>query len=740
MSSVLDWNRRVLRNALLVAAVLPLGYAAGAEPPETDPAFELIVLLAPPAHGAPTAEELVDAVRRQGPPSLLPGLVPPVAAQKMVEAAHPGVLDPDSPRGRLERYVVLAYPAGTDLAAVLASLERDPFVEWAGPNRVAKVSLTPTDPLYSVSGVVNQHGHDMLGLLDAWDWVGGHAYVGVVDTGIDPAHPDLRGQHVVSGGFHNWDGGALRPHLSWNFAASGSAVSNPDEYQQSLDQFGTFDYPDRAGHGTMVAGTIAASTNNSIGVAGACLHCSLMALRVSTNLWDGGITFNNRISEADAAEGVTGGVDRGAQVLNLSFGFTSHANCATSPSQPLCVAIDYAVDRDVVVVAASGNDGTNGADFPARNGWVFAAGGVLPNNDVWSGSNLYWDQFFAPATNWSTFYAGMSYAPNVACDDSAAVPSGDGYGACTGTSVSAPFLSASLAILRSANPLLSAAQLRDLLEDNLRPPNNWNWNDGLGVPEIDEAVFDALGRAGGVVVPNRLTPLFSLFSSLRNDWFYTTVPQWGARVRGSYGFYTSSGTDVPGYTDFPDAPCASPPCAPASASIYVFTGRRAPYSGAPVLTPLYRSTYLPASSDRDTAFAIDSTGILALAAYGYQVDGIEGYLYAPCSPEPSCIPTGASKVLQRYNATLNDHAVFPENELATWQANGYTQVRGTATLGYAYRNLDADGDDLVDGFESLIGTDPADADSDCDGDEDGAEILVYDTTTGYGDPLDGPCA
>lgn len=642
--------------------------------------------------------------------------------------------DPHSPRARLERYIVLRYPAGIDLDALRSTLELDPAIEWVGPNRVAEVSMTPNDPFYDTNTLVNQWGIPFLRLDDAWEWVGGNAYVGVIDTGIYPDHVDLRGQRVV-GGSHQWSGGAYRPHLSFNFAGGNP---NPDEYQQGYDQDDEYGYPDRVGHGTFMAGTLAATTNNSQGVAGACLQCSLLVLKASQNLLQGSVTFNNRITESDAAAALAGGVDRGAQVLNLSFGYRGVFPCHADPNQPICQGLAYATARDVVVVAASGNDGQSSLDFPASEGTVFAAGGVLKNNNLWSSSNYGWKQFLSPVANWSTFYPGISYAPNVGCDDSVVPPTGDGYGACTGTSVSSPFLAGSLALLRSANPWLSRASLDAILKANVRPPNNWHPSIGIGIPEVDEALFDALGRTNGAVISNRLTPFFSMYNSFAKDWLYTTVPQWGAVSRGS--FYVSTGPDVPGYADFPGAPCVSAPCPSARASIYLLTGTRAPYADSPPLHPLYRMTYkAPSGSDRDTAYTTTSSGILALASYGLKVDGVEGYLYAPCTPEPSCIPAGATKVLQRYSPTHNDHAVFPENELATMQASGYTQIRGTGTLGYAYRNLDADGDAVIDGFEGLIGTNPSSSDSDCDAVADGDEILVYGLFTGYGDPLDGTC-
>ena len=73
------------------------------------------------------------------------------------------------------------------------------------------------------------------------------------------------------------------------------------------------------------------------------------------------------------------------------------------------------------------------------------------------------------------------------------------------------------------------------------------------------------------------------------------------------------------------------------------------------------------------------------------------------------------RLYRYYNATLDDWAIFPESELATWTGNGYATESGTnAWIGYVYPNTDTDGDWVINGFEGLIGTNPNAADSDCD--------------------------
>src|SRR6185436_18026572 len=113
-------------------------------------------------------------------------------------------------------------------------------------------------------------------------------------------------------------------------------------------------------------------------------------------------------------------------------------------------------------------------------------------------------------------------------------------------------------------------------------------------------------------------------------------------------------------------------------------------------------------------------------------------LYPRCTPEPACIPAGTVKLYRRYNVGRDDFAVFPESQLPAMEAQGYTSTGNAAEiLGYVYPNVDGDGDDLIDGFEGILGTNPLLSDTDCDGTSDGAEVLGFPNS----DPRVGPgCA
>ena len=139
--------------------------------------------------------------------------------------------------------------------------------------------------------------------------------------------------------------------------------------------------------------------------------------------------------------------------------------------------------------------------------------------------------------------------------------------------------------------------------------------------------------------------------------------------------------------------------------------------------------------NRDVTYTTDSSGISSFRSVGYELDGIEGYIYQRCTPEPTCIPSGAVRLYRLYNAARDDYAIFPESERAQKQAEGYVSTPGLNDwIGYVYPNVDQDGDQLIDGFEFLLGTTATRVDSDCDGRSDGAEVLQYP----YGDPRGGP--
>ncbi len=632
----------------------------------------------------------------------------------------------------------------------------------------------------------------------------GHAYIGVNDQGLNPNHIDF-----VDYSGSTWKGGNFHPALSFSIGSNAAAVSNPsyanpyfssvvmgsvDEYHLPIvpgdnsgcdtNNNGTVER-DIAGHGTHVTGIIAANATNGTNVSGVCRHC---AISMSQFIYPKVTCINanpplfhpDEISPIESKAwnsfasfytGVGFQIDTGVQILNMSGGEpeilgvkapdadNNSGFCASNLSDPRCLLIQYAQDRDVFWVASAGNYSDDELHFPAADPHVIGVSGT--RNGI--NGALFWTEdtawgpehgssfgtnstngptFSAPARDvYSTMYKGKKYVPHVGCDDlSDGVE--DDYGYCTGTSMSAPFISGVAGLVRSTNPLATVNEVIEVMK-NSTGQSSYSNTLGWGTPRADVAVKEMLGKSAGVQVLNRVTPLFSMESSVADDIVHTTKPQvamaYNLNMVWGYTPYSSEAV-VNGYT-FPESPLNPTPAAP-RADLFILTTHRQPANGGPV-TPLYRLRFVgpkngnPSPNNADWLLALDTeiSGSSSFRSEGYEMDGIEGYIYTVCSPEPSCIPAGAVKVYRAYHPSRDDHAIFPESKITLMQSISYTN--NLKKLGYAYPNLDSDSDGVIDGMEHILGTDRLTMDSDCDGLSDGAEYPL--TSSPVSDPMNGSC-
>ncbi len=303
--------------------------------------------------------------------------------------------------------------------------------------------------------------------------------------------------------------------------------------------------------------------------------------------------------------------------------------------------------------------------------------------------------------------------------------------------MSAPFITGLLGIMRSVDPLLESNNVKNALYKSgpFFPVEN---NEvGHGIPDMESAINNVLGSVNGQIMENRLTPLFSFYSTSGQDSFYTTVPQMAypaitgtltpQPVSGSATYSPAYGASISYYPDFPHESASSPLPTPV-AEIYLFTTKHNPVNSAQSLVPLYRLSYIGAngsnSLNTDHVYTTEQAGITAFENIGYKLDGIEGYLFDDNYPQPS----GTEKLYRRYNLARDDHAIFPESKLSQMQAQGYTSSSGNQYIGYVYLNQDSDSDGLIDGFEASLSTCLNDADTDNDGISDGDEVLGYPRT------------
>jgi subtilisin family serine protease len=229
---------------------------------------------------------------------------------------------------------------GTSVPDAIAELEQRPDVLYAEPNYVVSALAVPNDPYFQYQWGLDDAGDIDINAPEAWDRTTGseNVVVAVVDTGVAWDHPDLAA--------NVW----TNPGEIGNRATNGL----DDDGNGFVDDFHGWDWVDNdndpmdvSGHGTHVAGTVAARGNNGVGVTGIGWNTKVLPLRVLDASGSGG--------SADVARAFWYAADSGARVVNASFGTTSH-------SQAVSEAV--AQNPDVLFVAAAGNDGTDNEATP----------------------------------------------------------------------------------------------------------------------------------------------------------------------------------------------------------------------------------------------------------------------------------------------------------------------------------------------------------------------------------------
>jgi serine protease len=447
----------------VLAGSLAAGGASGASAPgpqEAQPTGRLIAILDTSPDGAEP---------RRGPPA------------SAIESLRRRIGDLVDDLGlNLERSIpalgaLAVEPApGQSLDALGERLRNAPGVARVEPEYRRELRLTPNDPAFRnhlagvPAGAKGQWNLRRSGFREAWDRSrGGGALVAVIDTGIDAAHPDLRGR-ILTG--VDYDASAF--HLG------------PGE--------------DESGHGTHIAGLACGQGNNHFGIVGAGYSCRLLIEK-------------SDLTDSSIAAAIVDAARRGAKVINMSFGGAGNSSL-------LAGAINFAWARNVVMVAAADSRNVTDQGLPASllqptgtgprltsgRGLVVTAAAFTNKRYTLAGRGT---QISIAAYGaggrgiLSTFPSDLtslevgSLFPSIQpCFCRGEVNGDRRFAYLIGTSMATPQVAGAAALIRAKKPRLSAAKVIKILKQTATRRSGWSQELGWGILDAGEAVEKALGK------------------------------------------------------------------------------------------------------------------------------------------------------------------------------------------------------------------------------------------------------
>ena len=307
---------------------------------------------------------------------------------------------------------VLQLPEDASETALTNAFRQRADVDFAEPDYLYEPAIIPNDPWYSNQFAPEWH-LPKIAAPTAWDTNTGSTgvIIAVIDTGVYGAHEDLASKMVAG----------------WNFYDGNSNTS------------------DISGHGTLVAGSAAAMSNNGLGVASVAWGCKIMPLRVTDS---GGMALGSAIAEALVWAG-----DHGARVANVSFEMYDSATVTT--------AAQYLESRGGVAVVSAGNSGT--IDPTPDNPHLLKVSATDKSDLV---------------PSWSVTGNGIDIAaPGVSI---VTTNKSGTYSSASGTSNSAPILSGVAALVVSVNPNLSPQNVQDILKQSADDLGPVGWDTSYG--------------------------------------------------------------------------------------------------------------------------------------------------------------------------------------------------------------------------------------------------------------------
>jgi len=410
---------------------------------------------------------------------------------KAAQARQAAMSRAAGPRPDLTNVYLLEIEGDVEDAA--EAFRRDPHVDYAQANYRVRVSYVPNDPYFSSSGSFGQSYRDLWGLekmeaATAWDSARGQGVVvAVVDTGIDSSHPDLAGNvwtnpNETANGLDDDGNGKVDDLSGWSF------VSNDG------------DTTDRFGHGTHVAGTIAAQDNNGLGMVGVAPDARLMPVKGLDDYGNGDLF--------SLAQAILYAAESGADVINNSWG--CNAPCPSNPVVEEAVLSAHGLGSVVVFAAGNASEDIRGFS-PNNSPYVISVGATTPGDAKPGFSNFGAIDVGAPG-------AGLPWGPpadqpergvlslkSAVCHEALCPPSlvvGQQYLRLSGTSMAAPHVAGLAALVLSQHPTYTPEQVRQVIRRSADDVNLDGYDTLLGY-----------GRVNARRAMNEAVPLETLITS-----------------------------------------------------------------------------------------------------------------------------------------------------------------------------------------------------------------------------------
>ena len=565
----------------------------------------------------------------------------------------------------------VASTGGRPVDQVLGELRADPAVEYAEPSYRVQVldegsvaAVSVNDPM-----TAGQYSLDRMRVRDAWSLSkGGSGIVAVLDTGVQPDHGDLSGRVLPGRDFVNND---------WNAA-------------------------DDNGHGTWVAGIIAAKPNSGYGIAGISWTDKILPVKIMNGSGTG--------STSALVSGIIWAADNGATVINMSVGGFPY-------SQAVQDAATYAWNEGVVLVGAAGNNNREEKFYPASMNHVINVSATQPQDEFshWSSYGSAVD-VSAPGSSVLTTNCTAGICPHRAWGSHTYI---------SGTSFAAPNVAGVVALIRAKYPTWTPQQVVDRLYATVDDLGYAGWDKrygrgrvnayralGASVPASPRPAGDGL-EANNTLAAARLIPLGTatrptIYPAGDVDVFAVDVPRAGrldVRVTGVVDardwtwrqsslqidpiveLYTTSGTLLKRVdavwqdgTELAQTTVSGPTRILVRIINYFANGSRTAYS----ITPTYVDTAAPAISGRSPASG--ATGVsyeapAVVATFNEPVTGVSASTFVLKSASGAAI---ASTVT--YDASTRRATLKPKVNLAG-------EAKYTATLTSAVK--DATGNALA---------------------------------------------